>query len=196
MDDKLVYEEIGRNYRYFLDWRNKIVGGYIAVLGAFGFAFSGAKTPEIRIVILFAAIPLSIVFWIFDTRNRDLFWACQRAGAGIEGNIIGTYASLEALRVQTPKLNRGNLLANRLTHGLGINILVSSVLAVSCGGLALQLPVVWDIRELAIPLTVAFVIFVASVIAYEKIGDAQRHKQGEVMLKAALTTVKHHAVQS
>jgi hypothetical protein len=33
VDSKLKYEELGRNYRVFLDWREKIVGGYVTIVG-------------------------------------------------------------------------------------------------------------------------------------------------------------------
>ncbi len=35
-----VYEEVGRNYRYFLTWRRALFGGYLVVLASQGVAFS------------------------------------------------------------------------------------------------------------------------------------------------------------
>ena len=41
IDERDLYEEIGRNYRYFLDWRAKLLAGYFAVIVglAVGFAW-------------------------------------------------------------------------------------------------------------------------------------------------------------
>lgn len=116
----LIYTEIGKTHRYFLDWRNKIVGGYLAVLGALGLGYENVHAEGLQIALLFAAGGVSFVFWIFDFRNRELYSACQRAGADIEEDrgFVGPYRALQSLRKNTH---------HKITHGLAINLLVAGV---------------------------------------------------------------------
>jgi len=104
MEKKDVYNEIGINYRYFLDWRHKLLAGYlVSVAGlAVGFSWSltNSDTKPISWIILILGFVVSLVFWGLDYRNRDLYHICQRAGAKMEDieNIKdgqGIYTALE-----------------------------------------------------------------------------------------------------
>ena len=104
MEKKDVYNEIGTNYRYFLDWRHKVLAGYlVSVAGlAVGFSWSltNSDTKPISWIILILGFVVSLIFWGLDYRNRDLYHVCQRAGAKMEDieNIKdgqGIYTALE-----------------------------------------------------------------------------------------------------
>jgi len=120
LDPKSAYEEAGNNYRQFCLWREKIVGGYIAILGALGTGFRQSEGHcGFQFALLSAAILVSIVFWLFNLRNSDFIRVCQRAARELEPKGNGVYSRLNEL---TP---------NTLTHGLAVNILVFAVLAAS-----------------------------------------------------------------
>ncbi len=107
MEKKDVYNEIGTNYRYFLDWRHKLLAGYlVSVAGlAVGFSWSltNNDTKPISWIILILGFIVSLVFWGLDYRNRDLYHICQRAGAKMEEienfkDGQGIYSALEESR--------------------------------------------------------------------------------------------------
>lgn len=39
MDNGEFYKEIGKNYRYFANWRHFLLAGYLVVLAALSYAF-------------------------------------------------------------------------------------------------------------------------------------------------------------
>ena len=86
--EKVTYTETGINYRYFLGWRHKLLAGYlVAVAGlAVGFSWSltHIETKQNSWIILILGSFISLVFWRLDYRNRDLYHACQSAGAKME----------------------------------------------------------------------------------------------------------------
>lgn len=99
-----VYNEIGTNYRYFLDWRHKLLAGYLVTVAglAVGFSWSltNSDTKQISWIILIVGFIITLVFWGLDYRNRDLYHMCQRAGAKLEKNEgikdgWGIYTALE-----------------------------------------------------------------------------------------------------
>jgi len=90
MEIKDVYAEIGLNYRFFLDWRHKILKGYLVTVAGLGSAISWSLTYGDATIKSFSWIlPLigtvvSFIFWILDYRNRDLYHVCTNTGAKIE----------------------------------------------------------------------------------------------------------------
>lgn len=190
MDAKLVYEETGRNYRYFLDWRNKIVAGYIATLGALALGYSGAKSIHQQIAILGSAILLSFVFWVFDYRNRDVYWICQHAGARLEirARIPGSCSALDTLRFdeatsgnsalkQTRSQKQVQWVLKKLTHGLAVSILVSHTIAAS------STAVIYKVWRTSDPgrtycLSMFWIItFTILVLTFERLGKASYERQ-------------------
>lgn len=190
MDDKLVYEETSRNYRYFLDWRNKIVAGYIATLGALALGYTGAKSVHQQIAILISTVLLSFVFWIFDYRNRDVYWTCQHVGARLEkrARIPGSYSTLNELRFH--EVRRGNCdskqtrtqklvrwVHEKLTHGLALSLLVAGAIAASSSA------VIYKVLHTSSPtrscwlLIFCFVAFAILVLVFEKLGKITYDRQ-------------------
>lgn len=154
-----VYEEVGQNYRKFLDWREKIVGGYVAVIGGLGFGYSRADAAlGFKAVLLFSAILTSFAFWVLNMRNSKFIVTCVRAGQELEGGK-GVYSCMGTLTH-----------TSRLTHGLAVNLLVSSVIAGSLFGL-------WNLKEFWLqakylwPGSVCFAIFVVLLVVTEIIGN-------------------------
>jgi len=88
MEKKDVYKEIGTNYRYFLDWRHKLLAGYLGSVAGLSIGFywslTNVDTRPFSVIILFSGFIISLVFWGLEYRNRDLYHLCQRAGAKME----------------------------------------------------------------------------------------------------------------
>jgi len=155
-----AYNEVGQNYRKFLDWREKIVGGYVAILGGLGIGFRQSEgNCRFQSALLCAAILTSLAFWILNMRNSVFISISQSAGEKLESGNAGVYASLAKLR------GRG-----RLTHGLAVNLLVSGVIAGS--GFAL-----WADRACLckrgslLPLALFAVSFVLMIFLFEWLGS-------------------------
>lgn len=83
---KDIYAEIGLNYRYFLTWRHSLFAGYLVVLAALSVAgswFFKEARGHLWLVPLVASI-LTVVFWMIERRNRDLYRTCLDRGAACE----------------------------------------------------------------------------------------------------------------
>jgi len=98
---KDAYEEIGRSYRFFLNWRNALVAGYLVSLGAIGKTFlelwnKGSQLIFLALLCLFLLV-ISIFFYQLEVRNRDLYHFCTRRGSALEKElgIEGIYSKLD-----------------------------------------------------------------------------------------------------
>src|SRR5438270_244954 len=110
-DSGATYGEVGQNYRKFLDWREKIIGGYVAIVGGLGFGYGQASTsPGFRSILLFSALLTSAAFWILNMRNSRFIVTCVRAAQRLE-NGTGVYSEMGHLTH-----------TSRLTHGLAVNM--------------------------------------------------------------------------
>jgi hypothetical protein len=121
MDRKDFYNEVGTNYRYFLDWRHKLLAGYLVTVAGLAIAFSWALTNNtitpLSWMILLLGLIITLVFWGLEFRNRDLYHVCQKAGSQIEqkegiDNGQGIYTALDNSR-------------NRISHSMVLDILFS-----------------------------------------------------------------------
>lgn len=123
---KDVYGEIGTNYRYFLAWRHRLFAGYVAVLAGLSVAYwSVGDDDAFRKAIIAASFVITVVFWILEYRNRDLYHACQNSGQACESDLpqdVGIYTRLTS---NTDVLHR------RITQSLGIDILFFVVIVAS-----------------------------------------------------------------
>src|SRR5262245_36832786 len=86
LDEKDLYEELGRNYRYFLDWRAKLFAGYFAVILGLAVAFAWLVVRSIRLSSLapFSLFGASVLFWCLDLRNRKQARDCIQSAAQLE----------------------------------------------------------------------------------------------------------------
>ena len=136
-DLKDMYSEVGQAWRQFLDWREKIIAGYLTVIAAIATAIHVSASDQPG--LLLSAVLISVVFWIFDFRDRILLGVCQRAGESIEQVLrpktasanCGCYSALMSLRRPRREPWRIDL----LTHGLAVDALVSGIITVSLGRL-------------------------------------------------------------
>ncbi len=168
-DPNAAYAEAGQNYRKFLDWREKIVGGYVAIVGALGVGYHQSDGhPGFRAVLLCAGILTSLVFWILNVRNSKFIFVCVTAGKDLEKGGSGVYKSMDTLTH-----------TGRLTHGLAVNLLVSGVVAGSIFGLWAG-PVSWWKKEYLCPLGVCSTAFALFVFLAEKFGDPATAKPNAV----------------
>ena len=97
-----VYEEIGKNYRYFLNWRHGLFAGYLAVVAALGAGFFRIYSNHPRLVwpLFLAGVIVTLVFWGLEYRNRDVYHACQRSGAECEKHFsagVGIFTRMQGL---------------------------------------------------------------------------------------------------
>jgi len=96
---KDVYTEVGVNYRYFLTWRQRIFAGYLAVLGALGVAAGWVlkESPGSFGFLSGAGLLLTVVFWIVEGRNREIYKKCVERGAACEASLesIGIFVGLK-----------------------------------------------------------------------------------------------------
>lgn len=99
---KDAYEEIGRNYRFFLNWRYALIAGYLVSLGAIAKVLLELwnKQPYI-IPALLVVILLGITefFYQLEVRNRDLYHYCTQQGKLMEEplKVKGVYTRLNEI---------------------------------------------------------------------------------------------------
>lgn len=132
-----AYEEVGTNYRYFLNWRRFLVTGWFTVMGAVSFAFSWVykNASEYTWVLFFSTFVITGAFWVMDYRNRDLYHACQKSGEEIEQhlkNTKGIYTYLNKLE------------ATKLTHSRALDVLFFTTMIGMLGG------AIWSLCKIAL----------------------------------------------
>ena len=98
LDDKDMYSEAGQLLRHYLSWREKLLGGYVAVIAALAVAFVKAPADYKHLDPALSGLGmfLTIVFWLLERRNRELFNRCIDAGVAIEkrAKAPGAFAEL------------------------------------------------------------------------------------------------------
>ncbi len=89
-----LYEQIGTNYRFFLNWRHASFAGYMVLMGATAAlsidAYNDAK-PFCWLVPL-AGAPFGVFFAIVDTRIQAVFQCAIEAGRKMEGELGGYFS--------------------------------------------------------------------------------------------------------
>jgi len=71
---KMVYEQIATSTRYFLDWRNKLLAGYIVIISAlYYFILTWVSKPENFTLFLYilscsAGVILTLFFFFLNLR--------------------------------------------------------------------------------------------------------------------------------
>jgi hypothetical protein len=130
MTDEKLYDHCAELWKHFASWRDKLFAGYLTVLGALSFALSQQTSPGRQSLVLTAAGVMSLVFWIHDVRVRTLFSAMQAAAESLEPKI-GGYTALNKVRFHSRSV---------ITHAMGVNLLVTAVVAACANGLFVLLP--------------------------------------------------------
>ncbi|HRQ23229.1 MAG TPA: hypothetical protein PLF42_07350 [Anaerolineales bacterium] len=127
---KDVYEEIGRNYRYFLNWRHALFAGYLLVLYAVISSYvESIDNLFFQRLCLGAVVLISLVFWTIEIRIRDLYRACTEAGEDLEKKTKSKGES-SSFGIYT-KLNNGEMRRKKISHTNALNLLFLSVIIVA-----------------------------------------------------------------
>ena len=103
MNDKnILYEEFGRNYRFFLTWRYGVFAAYFVLIwGTLNLSMNAIKIDDnISGLILVIASIISPLIWIADCRTRDIYRRLTEAGKEIEKGEGGAYTTLNGLRLK------------------------------------------------------------------------------------------------
>jgi hypothetical protein len=85
------YDHILQTYKFFLEWRSKMLAGYFAVLAALGWGFSWIHAkPELAAwqkFVPIAGILVTLFFWAIEYRNREQYRDCMNVGRRIEKDL-------------------------------------------------------------------------------------------------------------
>lgn len=102
MEDRF-YEEVGRNYRFFLGWRHAAFAGNVVVIyGVISLSITAfQRAPDYAWLVPLIGSPIGLLLWMIDVRTRDLYHAAMRAGKTLEGQVGGFYTELS--EVSLPK---------------------------------------------------------------------------------------------
>lgn len=117
-----LYQEIGNNYRFFLNWRHALFAGYLVILytlaNAYAWALERQLTP-IEGIIIVGGVIITLTFWALERRIRALYRACTSKGKEIEGDsqLSGIYH----------KLDNQNNKENQNTHSLVLDIFFGTI---------------------------------------------------------------------
>jgi hypothetical protein len=100
-DSEIKYEEIGKNYRFFLTWRYGIFAAHLVVLwSAFSISFNLLEKkvdPFIVGIILIVAAIICLCLWIAELRNRELYRGLIQKGKLLEDSVNQSYSILSDL---------------------------------------------------------------------------------------------------
>jgi hypothetical protein len=96
-----AYEEAGRNFRYFLSWRERLLAGYFALLAGLSFAFSWLfqEASQLSWIPFAAGFILTLLIWALEYRNRDLYRVCQQSAKNCESGLpegMGMFTSISS----------------------------------------------------------------------------------------------------
>jgi len=86
---KLLYEEMGHMFRFYLTWRQLLLAGYFAIVAALaiGYRWTLQNAPEISFVCPFGGAAISVLFWALDYRNRQLYNFTGTVGSELEKKL-------------------------------------------------------------------------------------------------------------
>ena len=87
-----VYDHCCELHSYFMTWRRHLVTGYLVTLAALGVAFSWTfdcanNARSLSWLVCLIGTFLTIIFWLLDGRNRELYRSCQNVAVDIETQL-------------------------------------------------------------------------------------------------------------
>ncbi|MEE4263219.1 MAG: hypothetical protein V2I56_11050 [Desulfobacteraceae bacterium] len=109
---KDAYEEAGRNYRYFLSWRERLLAGYFALLAGLFFAFSWLikEAPKLTWTPFAVGFILTLVMWALEYRNRDLYRVCQQTAKECESGLPKGMGMFTEMLSKVPRIYHSTLM--------------------------------------------------------------------------------------
>jgi len=95
-DNSSKYEEIGKNYRFFLSWRYGIFAAHLAVIwSSFSICHNllekGVDCGIIGLILLMSSI-ITLCLWIAEKRNRELYRTLINKGKLLEDSDNQAYS--------------------------------------------------------------------------------------------------------
>jgi hypothetical protein len=141
----IKYEEVGKNYRFFLTWRYGIFAAHLVVLFSSlttGFTLLEKKVdPFIVGLILIITSIITLCLWIAELRNRELYRGLIQKGKELEDSEYEAYSILVAL---SKVRKRWRL----VTQSVSLDILafICFVVLSNCGIILLQRPNFFDLQ--------------------------------------------------
>lgn len=128
---KLLYQENGTMFRFYLTWRQLLLAGYFAILAALalGFRWSLSSAKGISCIFPFAGAGMGILFWALDYRNRQLYTHVGSVGRELESRLgfpgLGYYGAYKQARGW---ITHGKILTV-LYFGCAVLLLVAGMMA-------------------------------------------------------------------
>ena len=111
MNRHIIYEEFGKNYRFFLTWRYGVVLAYFGLFyGLFTVTLESLKINNILsgVVLIFGSL-ISLFLWFADCRTREIYRRLTKFGRRYEQKIVGleyakngAFSALESVRLKKP----------------------------------------------------------------------------------------------
>lgn len=86
MDEKITYEQAVQQNRYFLNWRQAMFAGYMAILfGTWSLALQACeKAPRLMWPVLAASALIALLFIVAELRNRECYHRAAQVAKAIE----------------------------------------------------------------------------------------------------------------
>lgn len=141
--EKYMYEKAHDSTHYFLNWRQILFAGYIAIASKLLFEFFKI-TPENpnnwqeSLCITLGIVFISIIFLLLDIRNTEIYHSCQEVCKEIEKlwfkdetNRLSLYHEME-FKASKRKINPNH---TKTIHFFYYFILVVSILLMACRSL-------------------------------------------------------------
>lgn len=118
---KIVYDQCGTMHRYFLDWRYKLLAGYVAIISAIGyFIFTWVQKPSnysftLYLFVCLIGVIISLIFALLSHRLTKLIWKCQNVA----------YLTENQMKIKNGLY--GNLLSNDIKTKLDNNVSINEL---------------------------------------------------------------------
>jgi len=112
-----VYQEIGKDYRHFLNWRQALFGGFLISIYTVARAYAWLSEQGFTnfTIVYLAGLLLTFCFWFLEIQNRALYQACTKAGSELEKSHglhkYGIYTKLEDPCLRNKLVSHSNVLS-------------------------------------------------------------------------------------
>jgi len=125
MTDK-AYEEIGRNYRFFLAWRHAAFAAGLVIIWGTCSLVTSAYEKQMGIawmIPISASLPI-FCLWVADKRTRQIYRSLLEAGKALESSDRGSYHALSEISVSTNPAgapHQGNPPGSLFSHSFALD---------------------------------------------------------------------------
>lgn len=134
------YEEVGRNYRFFLSWRHALLAGIFVI--AYSVIFLTIEVykqiPLLACCIPLLCSPVGVLFWMIDLKTSKLYYTAIESGKNLEGADGGIYSEISKI-AKSPRKDSEILKTEKSTEEDREIFSHSSVLNIIFGGTSVLL---------------------------------------------------------